>query len=60
MTGLDLSEGAMERLFKIDKEEWSEELKGINKFFADFKKDLPKELWDEYYALQERFKSYGR
>lgn len=60
MTGINLPEGVMEKLFKIDREEWLEELKGINKFFGNFKKDLPKEMWDEYYALQERFKSYGR
>ncbi|MDD5476859.1 MAG: phosphoenolpyruvate carboxykinase (GTP) [Candidatus Omnitrophica bacterium] len=60
LTGLNLAEGALEKLFKINKEEWLEELKGVNKFFGDFKKDLPKELWNEYYALLERFKRYGQ
>ena len=60
MNGINLPEGAVEKLFKIDKKEWLEELKGINRFFGDFKKDLPKELRDEYHALQERFKSYAR
>jgi len=60
LTGLNLTEGALEKLFKINKEEWLEELKGVNKFFGDFKKDLPKELWDEYHALLERFKRYGQ
>ncbi|MDD5108649.1 MAG: phosphoenolpyruvate carboxykinase (GTP) [Candidatus Omnitrophica bacterium] len=60
MTGLDLSEDVSEQLFKINKEEWSEELKGINKFFCNFKKDLPKELWEEYHALEKRFKNNAK
>jgi phosphoenolpyruvate carboxykinase (GTP) len=58
MTGLNLSTGAIEKLLKVDKEEWLTELKGINKFFGDFKKDLPKELWDEYNTLLGRLKRY--
>ncbi len=54
MTGLNVSSSAMEKLFDLKKEDWVEELDGINKFFKQFKKDLPKELWDEYRALKER------
>jgi phosphoenolpyruvate carboxykinase (GTP) len=60
MTGLKLSENAMDSLLKVNKEEWLEEAKGISKFFAMFKKDLPKELADELEALIERFKVYGK
>lgn len=56
LTGLELAPGVLEKLLKIDKVEWLEELKGINKFFGDFKKDLPTELWQEYEALVERLK----
>jgi len=58
MTGITLSDGVLEKLLKVDKEEWLGELKGIRKFFADFKKDLPKELMGEYDALMERLKKY--
>jgi phosphoenolpyruvate carboxykinase (GTP) len=60
MTGLSLSPGALEKLLKVEKSEWLEELKGVNKFFGDFNKDLPKELWDEYEGLIERLKKYGK
>jgi phosphoenolpyruvate carboxykinase (GTP) len=59
MTGLKLSEGAMEKLFQINKKDWLEELKGINKFFKQFKRDLPEELWQEYFALEERINANG-
>jgi phosphoenolpyruvate carboxykinase (GTP) len=56
MSGLHLPNGVLEKLLKVDKGEWLEELKGISKFFRDFKKDLPKELWGEQNALLERLK----
>jgi len=34
-----------------------EELKGIKKFFNQFKKAMPSQLWDEYENLQKRLKS---
>ena len=58
MTGITLFDGVLEKLLKVDKEEWLGELKGIRKFFADFKNDLPKELMGEYNALLERLKKY--
>ena len=60
MTGLALSDKALEKLLKVEKAEWLDELKGVNKFFGDFKSDLPKELWDEYRLLLERLKKYGK
>ncbi|MDP2941162.1 MAG: phosphoenolpyruvate carboxykinase (GTP), partial [Candidatus Omnitrophota bacterium] len=54
MTGLKLSEGAMEKLLEVRDKEWLEELKGIKAFFKTFKHDLPVEIWQEYHALKER------
>lgn len=59
LTGLDLPLDTLENLFKIYKEDWLEELKGIKKFFQQFKKDLPGELWQEYEAFAKRIKSYA-
>jgi len=56
MTGLDLPHRALERLFAVDNAEWLEELKGVKKFFKQFKQDLPQELWLEYEALTRRLK----
>lgn len=57
MTGIELSTGALEKLLQVHKSDWAEELKGIKRFFKQFKKDLPKELWHEYEALADRLKS---
>jgi phosphoenolpyruvate carboxykinase (GTP) len=57
MTGLKLPAGTLEKLLSIDRKEWLEELKGINKFFRLFKKHLPKELWQEFEELKERLKA---
>jgi phosphoenolpyruvate carboxykinase (GTP) len=54
LTGLSLPPGTLEKLFNIDKKSWQGELEGISKFFKQFKKDLPQELWQEYESLKER------
>ncbi len=59
MTGLGLSDGALEKLLEVSPGEWMAELKGIKKFFSQFKKDFPDELWEEYENLQKRVKSNG-
>ncbi|MFH0739161.1 MAG: phosphoenolpyruvate carboxykinase (GTP) [Candidatus Omnitrophota bacterium] len=57
MTGLQLPEGALDKLLTIDKKEWFEESKDIAKFFKLFKKNLPAELWKEYEEMLRRLKS---
>ena len=57
MTGLSLSPGSMQKLLEVRRQDWSEELKGIKRFFKTFKKDLPDELWQEYEALFQRLKN---
>ncbi|MDD3988347.1 MAG: phosphoenolpyruvate carboxykinase (GTP) [Candidatus Omnitrophica bacterium] len=59
MTGLDLPRDDLEKLLKINPGEWLEELKKIKKFFGEFKKDLPAELWEEYRNLEKRIKENG-
>ncbi|MBM3245485.1 MAG: phosphoenolpyruvate carboxykinase (GTP) [Candidatus Omnitrophica bacterium] len=57
MTGLHLPGDTLEKLLEVHKEDWLRELKGIKEFFRIFKKDLPKELWQEYEELEARLKS---
>jgi len=56
MTGLNLSEGALEKLLQVESKDWLEELKGIKKFFNQFKRDMPAQLWDECENLEKRLK----
>jgi phosphoenolpyruvate carboxykinase (GTP) len=53
-TGLPLAAGTLEKLFRLDKKNWNDDLESIKEFFKQFKKDLPEELWQEYEALKER------
>lgn len=54
MTGLELPSENMEKLFKIDKNEWEIEIKDIQEFFKTFGDKLPKELNHELTKLEER------
>jgi phosphoenolpyruvate carboxykinase (GTP) len=56
LTGLPLCEGALEKLLEVRPQDWQDELRDIKKFFAQFKKALPEELWSEYKALEARLK----
>ncbi len=55
--GLTIDTDTVKRLFEIDKSEWLEELKGHKAFFDTFENHLPKEIWDEYMALEKRLNS---
>ena len=55
LNGLSVNKHDLEKLFKIDKSEWQQELKSQNEFFLKFKKRLPKNIWKEYYDLAKRF-----
>lgn len=54
LNGLNLPNGTMDKLLEINKIEWKEELKDHREFFKMFGKRLPKEIWDEYRALEKR------
>ena len=56
LTGLRLSDGALEKLLEVRPQDWQDELKEIKNFFAQFKKTMPEELWSEYRALKARLK----
>lgn len=57
MTGIKLSQDDLEKLLKVNRQDWLEETKSIKSFFKQFKKDLPQELWQEYENLLTRLKS---
>ncbi len=54
MDGLNLPAEVMEKLLSISAANWTEELKGIEEFFARFGDRLPRGMWDEYRALNHR------
>jgi phosphoenolpyruvate carboxykinase (GTP) len=44
LSGLDISEGVMSRLFEIHREHWVKEVEGIEQFYAQFGTRLPEPL----------------
>ncbi len=57
LAGLNLPEGAMDKLLEVKAEDWAAELDGVKVFFDQFGAALPKELWRQYDALKDRLKT---
>ena len=57
MSGLNISDQAVEKLLEVKSEDWIEELDGVKAFFDKFGKTLPKELWDQFESLKNRLKT---
>ena len=59
MTGLNLSQEEMRKLFEIKPEDWRREMKDVSEFFKKFGERLPLELWAQHEALQRRLEELG-
>ena len=57
LDGLELPEGALDELLRVDVEEWRNELPSIEEHFAQFGDHLPPALRDELEALEKRLSS---
>lgn len=51
LDGLNISKERLKKLFTVNLKEWGSEFKDIEKFFAQFGKRIPEELWQEYQRL---------
>jgi len=54
--GLDVSEADMAELLKVNNEEWLREVESIREHYANYGEDMPKELFAQLDALEERLK----
>jgi len=59
MSGLDISEDTVKKLFEVDARDWLEELEDHRRFFEQFGDRLPPEIMEEYHALKERLSQGG-
>ncbi|MBX9616831.1 MAG: phosphoenolpyruvate carboxykinase (GTP), partial [Caulobacteraceae bacterium] len=57
LTGLDLTEAALDTLLSVDPEVWSEEAALIPEFYAQFGDRLPPALWQQHDALIDRLEA---
>ena len=56
LDGLDLDEKVVEGLLDVDAKLWLEDVAGIREFYAQVGSRVPKELYDELNALEDRLK----
>jgi phosphoenolpyruvate carboxykinase (GTP) len=52
--GLDITKEQVEKVLDVNNANWKSELPGMKEFFDKFGDTLPKEMWDEYKALEQR------
>lgn len=54
LDGLEISDSAIDKLLEVRRDDWIEELDGMQKFFDQFGYELPEELVEEQQALKTR------
>jgi phosphoenolpyruvate carboxykinase (GTP) len=58
-SGVDLPEGAMQKLLRVDPGEWREQLPRLHEHFAQFGDKLPDDLAEQLKALERRLDEAG-
>jgi phosphoenolpyruvate carboxykinase (GTP) len=58
-SGLDLPDGAMEKLLRVDPQEWRDQLPRLHEHFAQFGDKLPDDLAEQLKALERRLDEAG-
>ena len=54
LAGLDIKPEVVEELLDVDAEAWQQELAGQKQYLEGFGARMPKEMWDQYKALEQR------
>jgi phosphoenolpyruvate carboxykinase (GTP) len=57
LTGLDVSQQALSKVFAVDRHDWYQETEGIASFFQQFGTRLPKTMWEQLDALKLRLRA---
>jgi phosphoenolpyruvate carboxykinase (GTP) len=54
MTGLSMPNGAMDKLFAVNRKDWAAEVDAVGKFFDGFGTRMPDEMWRQHELLRAR------
>ncbi|MBI2841988.1 MAG: phosphoenolpyruvate carboxykinase (GTP) [Armatimonadetes bacterium] len=57
LTGLDISQETLKKLFAVDPDAWREESNQVTSFFQKFGNRFPKELWEQHDDLRLRLRA---
>jgi phosphoenolpyruvate carboxykinase (GTP) len=55
--GLNIGENAMQTLFEVNSERWLQEVSSIRAYYGTLGENLPKEIWSQVEALEERLRA---
>ena len=55
--GLDISKEALEGILDVNHDEWLREVESVKDHYNNYGPKLPKELWNQLAALEERLKN---
>ena len=59
MTGLSMPDGAMDKLFAINRKDWLAEVDAVRQFFDGFGTRMPDEMWRQHELLRARLLAKG-
>ncbi len=59
MTGLDVPQANMDKLFEIEPKAWENEMDDVTEFFKRFGDRMPVDLWAQHEALKRRLDELG-
>jgi phosphoenolpyruvate carboxykinase (GTP) len=54
MTGLEMPNGSMDKLFAITRKDWLAEVDAVGQFFDGFGTRMPDEMWRQHELLRAR------
>lgn len=54
LTGLNIPQENLNKLFEVDAKGWKQEAEGIEEFFKKFGPRMPKEMWDELNTMKKK------
>jgi phosphoenolpyruvate carboxykinase (GTP) len=54
MRGLDIPNEQLEELFKVNPQEWQQEVADIEKLLTEFGDRLPQEMWEEFNTMKAK------
>jgi phosphoenolpyruvate carboxykinase (GTP) len=57
LTGLEIPQETLNKLFAVNRADWYQETEGITSFFQQFGNHLPKQMWEQLEALRLRLRA---
>jgi len=60
LNGLDITKEKLDKLFEVNSSEWTKEMEETAGFLNQFGDRMPKEMWQEFYAMKSKLGLVGK